>query len=39
VEAHTGWNNPKEKEKVLEMLEQAGAVYASRSGGHGTIKP
>jgi len=37
VEAHTDWNNPTEKETVLEMLEQAREVYASRSGGHATI--
>jgi len=37
VEAHTDWNNAEEKEKVLQMLDQARAVYASRSGGRATI--
>jgi hypothetical protein len=38
VDAHTDWNNPEEKEAVLEMLEGAREVYASRSGGHANIE-
>ena len=39
VEAHTDWNNPAEKSRVMEMLDSARAVYESRSGGRVTIKP
>ena len=39
VEAHTGWNNPKEKSQVLEMLAAARAVYASPNGRRVTIDP
>jgi hypothetical protein len=39
VEAHRDWNNPRERDQVLSMLDEARAVYASRSGGHGRIRP
>ncbi|MGH9333106.1 MAG: CehA/McbA family metallohydrolase, partial [Vicinamibacteria bacterium] len=37
VSAHTGWNHPREKTEVLELLEQARAVYASPGVPRGTI--
>ncbi len=39
VEAHRDWNNPREREQVLSMLDEARAFYASGSGRRGTIKP
>ncbi len=39
VEAHTDWNDPKEKAQVLQMLEKARAVYASPGGRRVTIDP
>ncbi len=39
VDGHTDWNNSQEKVRVVEMLDQARAVYASRSGGRVTIDP
>jgi TolB protein len=39
VEAHTDWNNEKEKSQVLEMLASAQAVYASPDRRRVTIVP
>jgi Tol biopolymer transport system component len=39
VLAHTDWNSPEEKSRVLAMLEQARAVYASPGGRRVTIVP
>jgi Tol biopolymer transport system component len=39
VEAHTGWNDLREREDVLSMLDAAREVYASRARDSVTIRP